>query len=170
MQKTVNIDLDNVVANFEKGFLLATGQEFDSFDSPQTRWDAMRGREEGFFYGLEAYPGAVEFVAAVESIAKQHGCQSRFLTAIPMLLPFPTGGAEKTRWVRDIILSKQEVVIAPFSKDKASHCKVGDILIDDSTLNIDQWIAAGGIGILHVDSFEQSLASLIRSLETAKAA
>ena len=138
MQKIINIDLDNVVANFEKGFLLATGKEFDSFETPQARWEAMRGREEGFFYGLEAYPGAGEFVAEVESLAKKFGCQSRFLTAIPMLLPFPTGGAEKTRWVRDIILSKQDVVIAPFSKDKVSHCKVGDILIDDSIMNIDQ--------------------------------
>jgi hypothetical protein len=165
MPRIINIDLDNVVADFESGFLLATGRSFDSFDTPQSRWEAMRGRETGFFYGLAAYPGAVEFVAKVEQLAKQHDCISRFLTAVPMLLEFPTGGQEKTLWVPDVLGSRSEVVIAPFSKDKVTHCRPGDVLLDDSSLNISQWLAAGGIGILHTGSFDETIDALIRALE-----
>jgi hypothetical protein len=167
MPRIINIDLDNVVADFEGGFLLATGQPFDSFDTPEARWAAMRGRQTGFFYGLAAYPGAVEFVAKVEKLAKQHDCLARFLTAVPMLLEFPTGGEEKKLWVPDILGSRSEVVIAPFSKDKVNHCKPGDVLIDDSVLNIAQWREAGGIGILHTGSFDGSTTALIRALESS---
>ncbi len=40
----------------------------------------------------------------------------------------------------------------------------GDILIDDSEPNIERWIAAGGVGILHRD-FKSSEAALRRHLE-----
>jgi hypothetical protein len=125
----------------------------------------MRGRETGFFYGLAAYPGAIEFVEKVETLAREHGCLSRFLTAVPMLLEFPSGDQEKKLWVPDILGSRSEVVIAPFSKDKVNHCRPGDVLIDDSGLNIAQWSGAGGIGILHSGSFEESTGALIRILE-----
>jgi diphthamide synthase subunit DPH2 len=42
------------------------------------------------------------------------------------------------------------VTIGPYSRDKWKHVKnPGDILIDDRADNIEEWIAAGGIGILH---------------------
>jgi 5'(3')-deoxyribonucleotidase len=49
--------------------------------------------------------------------------------------------------------------IGPYAIDKQNHCKVGDILIDDSAMNISQWCAKGGVGILHV-SAERSLKEL----------
>lgn len=51
-----------------------------------------------------------------------------------------------------------KVNFGPYAKDKQYHCEVGDILIDDSSINIEQWRARGGIGILHTstdDTIEQ---------------
>ena len=163
--RVINIDLDNVIADFEDGYLRATGKAFHSIETPELRWAAMRGRETGFFYGLRAYPGAALFVEKVEALAQRHGCKAQFLTAVPVLLEFPTGGEEKRQWARDIIRSQSDVIIAPYSKDKVKHCRPGDVLIDDSGLNISQWTDAGGIGILHTNSFEQSLAALVNTLE-----
>jgi hypothetical protein len=43
------------------------------------------------------------------------------------------------------------VHFGPYSVDKWHHCQLGDILIDDRASNIEEWRAAGGIAIHHVD-------------------
>ena len=74
-------------------------------------------------------------------------------------MEFSNGSRRKAKWVIKQITSNIPVVIGPFAKDKANHCKPKDILIDDSLLNIQQWTEAGGYGILHV-SFQQSIVDL----------
>jgi hypothetical protein len=162
--RIINIDLDYVLANLEDGFIRVTGASFHSYATPQLRWDAMRGREKGFYYGLAPYPGARRFVADIEALAHTHGCGARILSALPSLHEFPTGADEKRRWVPDVLKSHLGVLIVPRSKDKALHCKPGDVLVDDSNLNIEQWIAAGGIGIQHTGSFDHSFQQLEAAL------
>ena len=157
--RTINIDMDNVVADFERHYLGLTGTSWDSADVPIERWEKLAGKEELFFLSMPAFNGSQEFVQEVNQLGLVAGYQCQFLTALPSLWDFRTAADEKTQWVVEKIGSELPVVIGPFAKNKVNHCKPKDILIDDSSLNIQQWNAAGGYGILHV-SFQQSISEL----------
>ena len=43
-------------------------------------------------------------------------------------------------------------LILAFAHQKKDYANENSILIDDRSKNIDQWRAAGGIGILHTDA------------------
>lgn len=164
MARRINIDMDHVVADFNRHYAVLTGVEWTSVKDAKARWDKLVGKEEFFFANLPAYEGAKEFVKAITELARAHGLEVRFLTAVPRLMPFPTAPAEKCQWVREKLDSQLEVVIGPYAPDKQKHCRPGDILIDDNYMNIDQWRAAGGVGILHTD-LAVSLAELRAELE-----
>lgn len=149
MRRRINIDMDHVVADFTTHYQQVTGFPWDNSKSVHERWSPLDGKETQFFRNMPAYAGAAEFVRTITKLGESLGLEVRFLTAIPSRHHFPTAHAEKIDWVVDKLGSKLEVAIGPFAKDKASHCRAGDILIDDNPLNINQWRAAGGIGILH---------------------
>jgi len=57
---------------------------------------------------------------------------------------------DKVIWVeRHLHTSGPHVVIVNMPNQKQQHCKPGDILIDDNTKNISEWVNAGGVGIIH---------------------
>jgi hypothetical protein len=55
------------------------------------------------------------------------------------------------------------VHFGPYSEDKRDHCWPGDILVDDRSTNIAQWINAGGVGIQVKD---RDVAAAIAQLRT----
>jgi len=81
------------------------------------------------------------------------------LTAIPLIASFPTAAQDKENWIKEHFNHGFKFKIGPYARDKYKHAKPGDILIDDSSINIDQWNEAGGIGILHT-SAEKTLEEL----------
>ena len=79
-----------------------------------------------------------------------------------ILTGVPVSGCEKAKNEKRIWLKNhygiETDVICCFSRDKAKYCRLGDILIDDWSPNIERWIKAGGTGILHTsvdDTLEQ---------------
>ncbi len=80
-----------------------------------------------------------------------------------ILTGVPVSGCEKAKNEKRIWLKNrygiETDVICCFSRDKAKYCRLGDILIDDWSPNIERWIKAGGIGILHT-SIENTLEQL----------
>ena len=165
--KILNIDMDNVVADFESHYLALTGATWESENDALTRWSKLAGKEDLFFLDMPAFEGAAQFVKTVEQKARERGYQVQFLTALPSMWSFPNSMKEKSQWVQEKLNSTLPVVFGPYAKDKQLHCKLGDILIDDSTLNCSQWVRAGGIGIIH-RSFENSLRQLERHLVQPK--
>ena len=74
------------------------------------------------------------------------------LTAVPILTAFPTAASDKEERIQEHYPYGWKFKIGSHAKDKHKHAAPGDILIDDKALNIEQWIAAGGIGILHTSA------------------
>jgi hypothetical protein len=74
---------------------------------------------------------------------------------------------DKMIWLAETVpdlIKEASFAIGPNAIDKQNHCVPGDVLIDDSKLNIPQWNAKGGFGILHVTSAD-SLQQLRKYLE-----
>ena len=76
----------------------------------------------------------------------------------PRILSSPADNAEspagKLKWVKANIPNKTPEVIFRKSTQKQEFSGPNKILIDDLKRNIDQWIARGGIGILHTSPQE----------------
>jgi len=99
---------------------------------------------------LEPMCDANELVKGVFEFAIQYGYNVGVLTAIPKLGRLPDCVAHKQEWLAEHFpVLTHNFNIGPHAIDKQLHAKPGDVLIDDSHLNIPQWEAAGGIGILH---------------------
>jgi 5'(3')-deoxyribonucleotidase len=161
---TIYIDMDNVVADFEAHYLAITGTSWDSEEDAMNRWRKLAGKEKYFFSAMPAIFESEKFVSEIQQLGEGAGYRCKFLTAVPSLWKFPAAEEEKTQWIIEKLNSELPVVIGPFARDKVNHCKPGDILIDDSDLNIQQWRGAGGFGILHV-SFAHSLSDLRKILD-----
>jgi len=157
--RTINIDLDNVVADFESHYTALTGLRWADGKDAITRWQPLAGKENSFFLDMPPFAGSIAFVEEITRKGAALGLAVRFLTALPVAWSFPTAVEDKTAWVPAKLNSSLPVAFGPYAPDKAKHCKPGDILIDDNHLNIKQWNEAGGFGILHT-SFEKSMTEL----------
>ena len=152
---TLNLDLDGVFADFQAGFRKHLG--FDYSDDPKLAWSIL-DKVPHLFRDLQPLPGAV---LGFYKLVAQVGIKNcRVLTALPLPTnKLVTATVDKIYWVIYYLDSDIEVVCVPDWRHKKDFCVPGDILIDDSARNIEDWESAGGVGILHT-SFESSLAQL----------
>ncbi len=144
------LDLDGVLANFEKAVTKVTKQYYWG-DYSEEFWRYIE-KEPHFFYNLDVLPDAL---AMFDQIYYAHASNVEILTA----LPHPTGllntaDQDKRAWVADIVNPNVKVntIIGGKNKVKYLEDNSGAVLVDDSKRNIDLWFEAGGIGILHTDS------------------
>jgi len=143
----INIDLDGVMVDFYGATSRILGANYKSLPSAQA-W-AVLEKIPHLFEKLPMLADALELWRGVQG----RGRPARILTAIPK----PTGllttaPGDKRIWVREKISQTVPVLIAPHGAAKAAWAQPGHILIDDIQRNIDAWVAAGGIGILHVNA------------------
>jgi len=144
---TIYLDLDGVLANFEKAVIELHGPNYKDLH-PVAFWKPITKEIDNFFAKLDPLPGAFELYDYVWGI---DGYDVKVLTALPR----PEGKAvtvaqDKTDWVHKHIDSNLEVITVIGGKNKGKYVKhKEDILIDDLPRNIDVWTEAGGIGILH---------------------
>jgi 5'(3')-deoxyribonucleotidase len=162
MTTIINVDMDGVTADFNSHYLRITGKPFSNQEKAQVRWDRLRGKEIGFYRGISPFWGAYSFIVDLKE--QFPDCHVRLLSAKPSLLEFPTIEAEKKEWSERILGPDLELVMAQSSATKYQFANPGDLLIDDNPLNIQQWNAAKGIGILHT-TFENDLEYVKRILK-----
>lgn len=119
--------------------------------------------------GLPAMHDAMHlYYGCLEMIGDPNRIQ--VLTALPNRAQnnFPDAVKHKIDWVHKHISPNLRVHFGPFAKHKQFHKKhEHDVLIDDMVLNIAQWNAVGGIGILHT-SAQKSLIDLYMKMKTNK--
>jgi hypothetical protein len=151
----VFIGPNGVLADFQ-GHLEAN----DKIDAKgKTKWDEL---DIGWWKTIPSYAGAREFYDAVRELVKEPGAKKqpvvRFLTGP---VPNPDGFEGDAAWTMNF---KPEAgkfalmdVICCRSKDKMLLARPNHILIDDRQDNIDAWVKAGGIGVLHKGDFEDTL-------------
>lgn len=156
---TVFFDLDGVLADFD-GHLDAHG--YRAADG-NAQWDKL---DVSWWASMPACVGAKDFFTKVSARA-----QTRFLTAPTKSVDCFAG---KAQWVTTFLpemgpMALMRLIIAP-SFDKAFIAGPNRILIDDRQKNIDEWVAAGGIGILHSGDFAKTWEKLAPHLPAQRAA
>ena len=146
----VYLDMDGVLADFDKRFKDLSGMgpsEFESKYGKNKFWDFIDEEHKiSFWVGIEPMPGAADLVNAVKDYNYE------LLTSPSVKKQSYLG---KILWVRnhtgDIFPSKPRI---NFKRAKEKHeikpqLSKTDILIDDRADTIGRWNAAGGTGIVY---------------------
>lgn len=147
----IYFDMDSVLADFEKGVRELCGMEPSTQDSPDR--DERDGimferisRIPNFYLKLDPIQGTLDILKELRS---RYGGRIEILTGVPKPhRNVPTAASDKMLWVRKYI-GDGITVHTVLRREKMEYAKgPGSILIDDLRMNIDEWTAAGGTGIL----------------------
>ncbi|QQP90550.1 hypothetical protein IGS68_04705 [Skermanella sp. TT6] len=131
------LDLDGVLADFDRGVEAVTGRRPDQLPLKRM-WQALAKAPD--FYGtLEMMHDA----QVLWEFCKPHG--PTILTGLPLGDWAPE---QKRRWVA-AMLGADVPVITCMTRDKARHAGPGHVLVDDRAGTRAPWEAAGGVFILH---------------------
>lgn len=166
----IYLDMDGVLANFNGAMIKYFGAPFDQLGNGDSieRWKLISNGLPNVYSVLDSLPDADLLVDGVLTISDEYGCGVGILTAIPKYGRLPNAEQHKREWLLQRWPSLLfNFKIGPYAVDKQKHARPGDILIDDSPLNIPQWNNVGGIGILHqnaVDSLHLLQNHMKRSL------
>ena len=146
----IYLDMDGVVANFEKRFQDLSGMLPPAYidkNGLNAFWDLIDEKHKvAFWRGIEVMPGAEKLVSFVSKYPYQ------MLTAPSIKKQSIIG---KGLWVKDkvgtLYPSKPKVI---YRKAKLKHTvksdlTKSDILIDDRADTIGRWVGAGGTAILY---------------------
>lgn len=155
MKKNIFIDLDGVLSNFELGvenlgFNLEKIMNSNDNKKKGFLWATIRKNPQ-FWGELELLNDAMELWNYFES-------QNPFiLTGIPATFgkeDFEKVKFQKINWVKKHFSIPEERIICCITSKKPSYIEINshNILIDDTTKNISNWVNAGGIGIIHKNS------------------
>ena len=165
---TIYVDMDGVIADFDRFVKEKTGKFFDEHGTSQAGWDSVK-EWPNLYAWLEPMPDAYDLMEGIwDIVTRLHIVDStrvEVLTAIPKIGRIPTAKQDKLEWVQKKHFDRyyDAFNIGPLAEHKQYHCKPGDVLIDDKARNIEQWASKGGIGILHT-SAESTLKALKAAL------
>ena len=142
MDYKIYCDMDGVLADFESGYEELTGIDLKGeFKKGDDFWDPIKVAGVGFWAGLKWMPGGQELWDYLKPFN-------------PQLLSAPSREQSsrigKHVWVKHKIPGTK--LILRYASQKQQLATPESILIDDRQINIDQWEAAGGIGILHTST------------------
>ena len=147
----IYVDMDGVVADFDKRFTDLAGMspsEFESKNGKNAFWDFIDVKHKlAFWVGI---PPMSDAQSLMDYVSKY---DYEMLTA-PSIKKESLMG--KGLWIRNwakkgLFPSKPKVNYKP-AKNKHHFAAPNHILIDDKQSTIDSWNAAGGVGILHTSA------------------
>lgn len=148
MGKIVYLDMDGVLADFDGTTQMLLGSAYNLKEEVnKPNWGMLHSLQNVFSL-LRPLPDAFELWEYVNSSYDD----VRILTAIPKRAHFPEAANDKRNWIHELFGSHVKVCFGPYAFDKQFHCRPGDILIDDSAINIAQWKDRDGLGILHTSA------------------
>lgn len=136
------LDLDGVFAGFDEKFFAMTGKWPHQVEKKQL-WKVVNSVDD-YFYSLPLMADADHLWAYCKQYTPQ------FLTGLPMK---QNGREQKVNWVIDKFGSEWTTHVVP-KRDKQLFSGPNKVLIDDTIVNIEQWTAKGGMGVLHRDVWE----------------
>jgi len=137
-------DMDGVLVDFDKGYFKLTGIDIsDKFSNDTKFWDPINKAGYSFWINLEWMEDGKELWNYIEKYD-------------PNLLSAPSREIEsrvgKKDWVKKELPGVR--LILRTAKHKKDLATSKGILIDDRKENIESWIGADGIGILHTSTEE----------------
>ena len=142
MDYKIYCDMDGVLVDFERGYEELTGIDLrGEFQKGEDFWDPISKAGVGFWASLKWMPDGQKLWNYLKPFK-------------PDLLSAPSREQSsrigKHVWVKHKIPGTK--LILRYAKQKQELATPESILIDDRQVNIDQWEAAGGIGILHTSA------------------
>jgi 5'(3')-deoxyribonucleotidase len=143
----IYLDMDDVVADWRTAAEEFLQLKFPNGDQwariPDDKWKELK-RNSRFYRDLPIKEGAQELVQyCKDAVADGRADWIAFLSALPHNNDMPWATQDKVWWANDHFPGIP-VFIGPYSQDKWTHCKRGDILIDDRTSNCEEWQRVGG--------------------------
>jgi hypothetical protein len=150
---TIYCDMDGVLVDFDKQFEKVSGgispREYEEANGKEAFWNLIDNENGvGFWVGMPWMPNGKQLWDYIKPNT-------------PLLLSSPSRSNSsrlgKRLWVRNNLPGTK--LILANSYNKKNYADSNNILIDDRPSNIDQWKAAGGIGILFI-STDQTIEEL----------
>lgn len=163
--RKIYLDMDGVLADFDRGVIELLGI------TPHPQGESTKEEDDYLYFKMQEVPHFYELLepmdGAVEmfrTLYEKYGDRVEILTGIPKpKRGIIYAGEDKLKWVKKY-LSDDLVVNIVLRKDKILFSNgPGDILIDDFSVNINEWEEAGGTGIIHTSPRETM--NIIRELE-----
>lgn len=152
MKEKIFIDLDGVLSNFELGvhrlgFNLQKIMNSNDNKKKGFLWSTIR-KNPLFWYELELLEDGLELWDYFKSK------DSYILTGIPATFgkeDFEKVKESKINWVKKHLNLTEDRIFCCLTSKKPTYIvpNHSNILIDDTTKNISNWINAGGVGIIH---------------------
>jgi 5'(3')-deoxyribonucleotidase len=144
---TLYVDMDGVLCDFLKGASEATGLNFkqhsDWTKHKDTAWRVLADIGSRFWARLPWNKNGKK----LWNYVRQY--EPRILSAFPQATENKQYAIDgKKEWIKKNLTGVKEINLVR-GQDKQLYARKDAILIDDSKRNIDQFNAAGGIGILH---------------------
>lgn len=140
---TIYCDMDSVLVDFDRGYQELTGMTSQQADANgvEAFWEPLTKAGAKFWITLQWMPDGKQLW---DYIKKYN----------PILLSAPS--REESSKLGKRVWVKRELpgvkLILKYASQKQEYASPTSILIDDRQKNIDQWEAAGGIGILHTST------------------
>ena len=135
IKRTVYVDMDGVLANFDGGFLQLTGRTTDSTPDPEL-WAAIQNYgKDRFFSELQWMPGG----EGMWHFITDNFLRVRILSALGKSNKIDNKTSlGKLAWLRHNIPSLQldDIILVENKHKKRHYSKPGDIIIDDTPLVI----------------------------------
>lgn len=142
-QYTIYCDMDGVLVDFDRGYQELTGMTTQQADAigGDTFWEPLTKAGAKWWITLNWMPDGKQLWNYIKKYT-------------PILLSAPSK-QESSRLGKRVWVKRElpdvKLILRPASQ-KQQYASPTSILIDDRQKNIDQWEAAGGIGILHTST------------------
>lgn len=140
----IYVDMDGVLVDFNGRIRELFEKDFVELNNDWV-WEQLM-KIDNLYLDLKPLEDYIVLWQAIEHL------NPLILTAIPSKVNMSNVREDKLKWVKNYLGNNIEVKYGPYSINKQEWCKFGDILIDDSPLNITQWESRGGHGILHTSA------------------
>lgn len=141
----IYLDMDGVIANFEKRYIELFNVEPSSardYKEFNTFFDKFV--EDGHFETLEMMPDAMDLVRALRNALPP----TQILSSTASQKRHEAISAQKIKWLQTHDIDFQRNFV-PGKHLKKKYARTDTLIIDDTESVINDWRAAGGVAILH---------------------
>jgi len=143
--KTIYLDMDGVIADFDRGYSAIYGV-FCRDDHVREHW--TEAVKNGIFESLELMPGAQGMIDYIFTL----GLNVEILSSVSNRGDGEDVARQKIAWLKKHNLEHLKYNFTPNKKSKGKFATTESLLIDDSQECYDAFTNKGGYAILHKDS------------------
>lgn len=168
MIKSIFVDMDGVLCDFFGRYLDLYGKAEENDDelSKNKQKEIRKKRYHDFidsqqFASLDPMPDFEQAMVFLNRLKKDFGIAIYILSSTSNEDYFDSISGQKKKWLKDHAV-KFEAIFVPGKRHKRMYAGAGNILIDDTLSNVEDWNNNGGIAIYH-QSWDESIAQ-IRSM------